>query len=203
MTQTFRERRRYFRVNDTLDISCRLMEADDAGKPGVSGGRKLSERWLHIENDIQIALEKVRKQSSDVADLLALFNQKISLMGSDEHADSGEEAAFQHSVSVNISACGIAFCLPVQFAVGASLQLKLRLYPNMIELSLPAVVIACEDRAANGDHPAESGVNSDEPFLIRADFVRLDDNMQEILIQHVLKCQTRELKQRRQARQSD
>ncbi|WP_020409331.1 hypothetical protein [Hahella ganghwensis] len=216
MSQPQHERRRYFRINDTLDLSFRTLQVGELVESGTSL-RSRSAQWLKLENDIHIALDKVRQQSAEVADVLALFNQKINLLESDMEAGSSDDFIYQPSASVNISACGIAFQVQEQLFVGSSLQLHLRLYPTMVELTIGATVIACEaqdvenktqdDEAQETTDEAQNttsekkGLDSGQGlFLVRADFTHLQEEAQEVLIQHVLRCQTKELKQRREAR---
>ncbi|OZG71969.1 hypothetical protein BTA51_18365 [Hahella sp. CCB-MM4] len=202
MNKQNHERRRYFRVNDTLDLSFRVVQIGELVESGTSL-RSRSAQWLKLENDVHIALEKVRQQSSEIAEVLALFNQKINMLESDMEVGSSHDFTNQPSASVNISACGIAFKVVEPVFVGSPLQLHLRLYPTMVELTIGATVIACENlesEATEGGEAQSEESESESSFLIRADFTHLQEEAQEVLIQHVLRCQTKELKRRREAR---
>ena len=98
--------------------------------------------------------------------------------------------------SVSLSACGIAFWTQEAIPLGSELKLEVTLLPSHLHLALGGVVIDCFDNFRATEELAEDG-----RYLLRIDFKNMEDELQEVLIQHVLKCQSRDLRERREARE--
>ena len=76
----FVERRRYFRVEDTLEFSCKLLHENDE-LPDAAVLEPPQEREIaKLESQIQDACHEMSKNSPEVADVLALLNRKVSLL---------------------------------------------------------------------------------------------------------------------------
>lgn len=187
------ERRRYFRVADQLLIGYSVvpeeeMPAKIRHSPDITAIGKL-------DNLIAESLSRVRVQNPSVAEVLELFNRKINLtLSLDEKRLQTISAVEKGVKEVNLSACGIAFPVLDALSIGCQLHLDITLLPSYINLSVEAQVIAC----AKHQHPEDG-----DDYLVRVDFLNLSDVDQELLVQHVIKCQTQELKARREARESE
>jgi len=186
----FVEKRRYFRVEDRLEIAYRVLQAGERTERSVSMQRDQAQSFAQLENQIQMVYQKVANKAPDIAELCRLLHRKINLL----HNDAGDtdSGANDHplSRSVNISACGIAFAVAEPVPLGSQLLLRTRLQPADHEVAVIAYVIACE---------AVAGHNSSDWYTLRADFTDISDELQELMIQHVMQAQARYLRQRRQA----
>lgn len=186
----FVEKRRYFRVTDKLEIAYRVLQAGEHTEHFASIQRDQAQSLAELENQIQLVCQKVANKTPHIAELCRLLNRKINLL----QKDAGETdcVAHGHPVprSVNISACGIAFVVEEPVSLGSQLLLRARLQPADHEVALIAYVIACE---------AVAGQNSRTSYTLRADFTDIPEELQELLIQHVMQAQARHLRQRRKA----
>ncbi len=193
------ERRRYFRVTDEIGLKYVVAEPVRTDEAVVEPGVRLRSDILALEGRIRAGLENLKSHGNPVAATLELINRKINLLFAEELPGSIEE---QESVvrSVSLSACGIAFRACAPLATGASLKLEVTLLPSHLRLDLRGLVIECADLGLPV-HPAPDEAG-DERYLLRIDFTDLLEDAQEVLIQHVLKCQTRDLRQRREARET-
>lgn len=190
---TGQERRRYFRVPDQLLIGFRVVDesklpvADDSDTTGSALGQ--------LENLISEQLSKIRGHHPAVCEVLELFNQKINVaLSLDEKRLESVSAAEKSKKDVNLSACGIAFPVEENIPLGSKIQLDMTLLPSYINLNVEAQVI---------DIAPRTDLTDGDLYLLRADFVGLSQVDQELLVQHVVKCQAQMLKARREARENE
>ena len=194
MLNNEQERRRYFRIADQVAISYReLNDADDVATGiNVSSPAALI---VQLENQITASLEALRSVQPQVHQLLELYNRKINLvMSLDESLSESTSNQVKRSQQVNISACGIAFPSHEQLRSNQKILMDLTLFPSNVSLKVVAVVIGCDLL----DEPI-----GDDCYITRADFVDITNNEQEVLVQHVIKRQTAQLKELRETRQKN
>jgi len=188
------ERRRYFRITDQVAIGYRVLSDSDTTVTGVDMSSP-SALIVQLENQITASLETLRSVQPQVHQLLELFNRKINLVLSlDETLFEPVSDQEKRSQKVNISACGLAFPSHEQLRPNQKILMDLTLFPSNICLKLMAIVIGCDS--------LEEPIGED-CYIIRADFVDITNSEQEVLVQHVIKRQTSQLKERREARQKD
>lgn len=181
------ERRRYFRINDRVGLSYRLV--------GANGGTDYQEAVNHIEieasrvvktlnDELDKALDILWQSNASVANALVLLNRKLDFLAADlnpafvRHQDIAQEL-----VQVNISACGVAFQCAQYFSAGQQLELKIQLKPTNELVKAVGLVIAC-------DPAQESGENR---YLARIDFINIGLSSEESLIQHIVKRQSSQI----------
>ncbi len=187
------ERRRYFRVTDEVGLACRLMP--EAPVPGASPmDRRFAEaEMLKLESAVVSTLETLRASQPAVHELLELFNRKINLALSLGKSLAGDDegAPLRHH-EVSLSACGIGFKAASAWPVGSLLQLDMMILSSNLRLRLATVVVGCEQVSEPHETPL---------WLVRGDFVNMEEEVQEMLVQHVMKRQSVELRRRREARE--
>lgn len=185
------ERRRYFRITDEMAISYRVLNDSDATETGVNVSSP-SALIVQLENQITASLETMRTVQPQVHQLLELFNRKLNLVLSlDEALSEPISDQEKRSQEVNISACGIAFPSLEQLKPNQKILMDLMLFPSNINIKLEAVVIGCS--------PLKEPIGRDN-YMTRADFLDITSSEQEVLVQHIIKRQTSQLKDRREAR---
>ncbi len=194
-----KERRRFFRITDQVTLMYRLKTEDSEALPqkGVQPAADI----LGLEQQIQAAIERLRGTGEAAVPVLELLNQKINRLWNlpvDHEASEGEPSI----VDVSLSACGIAFPTDHYVEIGAELDMSITLMPEHVRLRLEGVVVNRDEfgedyslDTENATSPSSAAAN----YLLRVDFTELRDDDQEVLIQHVLRCQTRALKQRRES----
>ncbi|UZE95541.1 PilZ domain-containing protein [Alkalimarinus alittae] len=186
------ERRRYFRIVDQVAISYRLLSEEEGAAAGL-GINSPAALVVQLENQISASLETLRSIQPQVHELLELFNRKINLvLALDDSISESDSDQIKRAQQVNISACGIAFPSNEQLKPNDKILLELTLFPSNICLKMVSVVI--------GSELLEEPVGNDA-YIIRADFLDISSNEQEVLVQHIIKRQTMQLKERRESRQ--
>jgi len=182
------ERRRFFRIDDEVALSFQLFD-DEYGGEDSDDLNALQEKHeeYHVSLEVQIrqAMADVRSQYPKLAPVLDLMNQKINLL----HASEAivEEAPVLKKA--NLSACGVAFTWNHKLKVNQQLMLNMYLQPNHELIRTQAHVAGLDN---NPEYPA----NSEEPYIVRLDFDNMHQSFQEILIQHVVQRQGRQLRQK-------
>lgn len=179
------ERRRFFRINDTLGISYHLLENKNSKKESAKARTDVLDLVSEQDRQIEKLLLELEDESPKVAQLISVFNQKLERIVQQMVLESRLVGRIAHRVKeANISACGIAFENDEQIDVGAMLNLELTFYPSEKNLQTKAMVVGC-DALENG-------------YYWRIDFCGMDERKQEVLIQHMVKAQSHQLMKRRQ-----
>ena len=172
-----KERRRFFRVNDVVNLRYRKIEPDELETRKRDFWKKDSE-WnarnqfnRKIEEHmadfkiIQRDLPAVARYINMLQDQIYLINNKLA---------NTEDWPEGHKKEVSISAQGIAFNVEQAFEPDESLDLEIQILPNGQTISIIARVISCI---------ASNSVTEDR-FYVSLDFENIHDMDQDILVKH-------------------
>ncbi|NKB35147.1 MAG: hypothetical protein GKR91_18780 [Pseudomonadales bacterium] len=184
---TPKEDRRYFRIHDFLPLSFRKLDEEEyqlmkmasqyADVPSLD---ELSD----IDQRIQMLVDKLMVKNSDMAELGLLLNKKIQIVI--ENSEFGNNLSQWENMSqlpVDMSACGIAFPSDETLDKEQKLELEMVLHSGKQRLKLLGRVIACEEGA--------EGLCKDAgmTYTIRTEFLDISEQIQEFLIQYLVKRQ--------------
>lgn len=177
------ERRRYFRINETVGISYqRIGNSESHGKKEES---LTSEVARIFEQDDQIVklLNELKSDNPLMAQLAVLLNRKIDRIADQQVLRNDLLKRIAHRVKeVNISACGMAFMNDEPIGEGERLRLELKLFPAEVTVQTFARIVSC-------DLDEES-----RQYYWRMDFYSMSAHSQETLIQHIVRSQSAQLK---------
>lgn len=183
------DRRRYFRINDSIGVDYERLDCDGNGEhEHVDMVEDISiTRILEQQNvETVAAIDQVDKKYPEVAQALLKINKKIdTLLTLFEIESLADFNRYQHFEQANISACGMAF--PINESLAPKLKIRLHLYlaPMAYEFSVIARVVACE-------------AFDDDLFYLRAEFLEIKEADRERLIQHIVQRQSNLLKSLRE-----
>ena len=184
MADSDQERRRFFRVDDEVALTIAPWRDEYGGNNVPHDSPDLqAEYQASLELQLRQAMMDIRAKHPDVAAALDLLNQKINLL----HHDQQAERVTPILKPVSLSACGIALTWPVSYAVGERLQLFLFLQPLHQLIQSNAYVIESIEMPDYSEH---------DRYLLRLDFENLSAQYQELLIQHVVRRQSVQLRKR-------
>lgn len=189
------ERRRYFRIDDTIGVSFRKLGPEEARAFSDKNTHQSGnfDYAAHFDNRIQTLLDACRVQNPIAAELLDLMNKKLNFVIRQLDVDTEMLQKIAYDLKqVNVSACGMAFTVDESLNQGDLLQLDILLQPAELHLVAMAEVVACEKRQ-------ELTEDSADHLFLRLNFIDMHPNDQELLIQHVVKRQSAQLKARREA----
>ncbi|UTW45223.1 PilZ domain-containing protein [bacterium SCSIO 12696] len=178
MSQT--ERRRYFRINDTIGLSYSLLdnseESTDAQDVGITAAHVLAK----IDGEMNTLVNALWRENPTAAKILGLLNRKIEVLTDEVVGDEREVIeGQQRETQVNISGCGIAFNCDERMQSGQLLRLFITLKPSNVHLTINGQVVACESNADQQEFP----------FHLRISFTEEETAAQEALIQHIVQRQ--------------
>lgn len=177
------ERRRYFRIEDTIGVQYEVLDdkqaivrqdAIDRGDIGQNNNLQETERRL------QLLIDKLRIQSPEVSEAIELLNNKFNLLKNDADPSNSNIKV----VRASLSACGVSFNLAEQLRVGEKVYLDMILLPTDLHVHTVADVVGSQ---------SESGVSK-----VSFEFNHLNTELEELLIQHIVKRQGRILSDQRQ-----
>lgn len=180
----FKDRRRFFRINDTIGVSYHLLS--DAEKSVIEKEMQMDSSVLQSIDRLNAQLlriiDNVQAVQADVALALNLMNQKIDMLY-ERHDMDGHlvaEIIFDKR-EVNLSANGVAFATAEHFANQDLLRVDILLDKANLQVTAIGEVIACEGL----DKP----ISKSKPFYTRVHFVQIKAHDQEILAQYVINKQ--------------
>ncbi len=177
------ERRRYFRINDQVALGYAKLRSD-AALVSERALLSLGARMDSLQNELRHELTVIADESPRLGRALQLLDRKLDLVV--EMLDV-RTLAEQESLSleeVNLSASGISFPADEWFVPGERLLVTLVLPPDSQHVRLVARVVAYDKEG--------------EGHRVRADFENPTQIDRDVLVQHVLRCQSVELRRRRE-----
>lgn len=181
-----KERRRYFRINETLGIAWELLEMPEGADSTYDAVRNPLDRIFEQDARLEQLLEEVAQKDPKTAELVGLFNQKLDRVINQVLVENRTVDRIARRVKeANISACGVGFTNDENIPEGALLKLELTLFPEETKLSLRGKVVGCD------------ALHDKSGFYWRIDFYDVTERTQEQLIQHIVKQQSAQLKRLR------
>jgi len=185
MNQEEQERRGFFRIDDNVALSYRLMATDvsqqDAASGMVDSDASLLVNELEKMREVsRIHFRHVEKEQPEVARYLAHIDSKIDLIA--QHVMMESDGLFvKRTQEVNISGSGLAFTVKDDLPVGRSIELKFVLKPSLASIQTYSKIISCEPHA--------------EQFRVAVEFTHLNDDDRDLLIRHVVKKQMNDIRE--------
>ena len=173
------ERRRYFRITDRIFLSIRKLSEQEASEFYLINDDSLRDNIQSIDNQLMLALDKIRPGTPAVAEVIELLNRKIGCLMRNMTDIDSLNPAHTELTEVNLSACGISYPSKEQYRLEQPIEVDMWLPANDWRVKVLGYVSGCESQEEGGS----------KPYLIRVDFRNIEYNTQEILIQHLVKRQ--------------
>jgi len=185
-----KERRQYFRIDDTVQLKYRVIQDVDIEAEirhshyEQNNLTELRNAYNVIDTRLLVLMEKLHKKIPLIAETLSLINKKLSLMERMiSHKEDLDESMYPVH-EVNLSANGMAFDTHTPIAENTNLKIELVLYPECHYIPLYAKVVDCRKKIEDSLHR----------FVIATEFVGICNEDQDKIIQHILKKQMNDLK---------
>ena len=193
------ERRRFFRVSDTISLSFRpVAEQEIAARKELFEQEHESDFMIMgslaaVTQQMSGVLHKIESSDPDIANYLKALDSKIDLLGR-AFLSRYFDLADQPERFVNISASGISFNAAERVAPGTFIELKLLLQPSFTGILIYGEVVSCEKSDLS---------NCDANYTLRVDFTHINSSDQDVLIRHVIKRQSKLLREKRKAQEAE
>jgi len=178
MTKAKDNRRRYFRIVDSLGVSYRVIVAEKEGEDDPEKCIDTLDILNHHNSLIQEQLRVVEDTSPELATLASQLNKKIDAILMMLELDSLMTHHACHRIDeASISASGIAFPIEESLAPNTALELDLLLRPSSKHVVTVGQVVSCDK------------VTDTNTYYLRVDFTDMTDTHRETLIQHIVQRQ--------------
>jgi hypothetical protein len=193
------DRRRFFRIEDSISLSYHPVPPEDLEhrlerlETEMEDNFTAASSLASISQRMAGVLHKISVESPEIAQYLKALDQKIDLLGR-AMLSNDPSLQEQQAQAVNLSASGMAFNSAQPEKVGTVLELRLILLPSLMGLLIYGEVMGCEKLK-----DPEQGFSHN----IRVDFSHMRDSDRDVLIRHVIQRQTRMLRQRREEREAE
>jgi hypothetical protein len=189
MLEETEEKRRYFRVHDTINLFHKEIDEADLDKLShisndVLNSCSLTAALEVLSAETRSLFPRLERRDQELADYLKILETKISLIA--QAINNQDNNFLEHnSLGVIMSATGLVFTNQHVIPVGKILELRMLLTSCMAVIVAYARVVRCFD------NPDE---DSDGPFSICVEYINLKDDIRELLIKHVVKTQMQQLR---------
>ena len=189
MADDLEERRRYFRVNDIINLHHKLIDEVNMDKLSHVSNDILSNCSLGtaldvLAKDSRNLLARIERRDQETAEYLKLLDTKIHLIA--QAIIIHGEQYFEHDAQeVTLSATGLSFNNDTAIKVGQLLELRILLTSCMAVIVAFARVVQCKDVAKD---------NPKQPYNICVEYMNLAEDERELLIKHVVKKQMQQLR---------
>jgi c-di-GMP-binding flagellar brake protein YcgR len=187
------DRRRYFRINDKVSLKYRVVQGIDVDteikrtEHEQNNLAEIKNAFNCIEAKIMSKMARIEEVSPLVAEILGLYDKKLSLIESMIMHHDDQENSITETQQVNLSASGMSFESNTPINEDVNLKMELILFPEYQFIPLYARVVDCKKKMDDNLYR----------FNIAVDFVGICENDQEIIMQHVLSRQAASIKKER------
>lgn len=178
MAENKDNRRRYFRIVDSLGVSYRVIASEKDG--AFDPEKRINNLSVlnHHNTLIQEQFAIVESISPEFAILALQLNQKIDAILMMLELDNLMSKHACHRIDqASISASGVAFPIEEALAPNTMLELDLLLRPSAKHVVVIGQVIACEQ------------MSDTDRYYLRVEFTEMTDANRETLIQHIVQRQ--------------
>ncbi|PPC89926.1 MAG: pilus assembly protein PilZ [Methylobacter sp.] len=184
------ERRRYFRIDDEVNLSYVRVEEGDTKElvrtsENILNNYSLTTALDMLTQESAGLLHRLERIQPDFVEYLRVLNNKIDLLAQAIVLQNGELDE-RHTRNVNLSAAGLAFESEEALEQSAFLEIKMTLVSCMAVIVTYGRVVYCKP------NPVTS---STYPYMVGVDYVNMKEQDREVLIKHVLKKQLQQIRQ--------
>jgi len=185
------ERRRFFRINDTLGLNITAIPVKDEISFIDNFFKNLQEYSTRNEFNYQIAqhqsdLQHIENKMPELARYLVIMQKQLDLLSEKLLTNQNSFEGIQQKV--NLSAQGMSLQTPESRNIGELVELQLQLMPSKQKIAILARIVQSEINKS-ATHSDKDG----EKFVVSLDFEHIHDADQEILVKHVHSLQLKKL----------
>jgi hypothetical protein len=192
------ERRSFFRIDDHVRLTLREVSAAeletvlDRLEQDIAGNFTVMSSLAAITAQMTMGLRRIENRDPDLAAYLRAIDQKIEVIG---RAFIQQEPEFQakHAVPVNLSAGGICVGVDQPYDIGTTLEIRMLLFPSFTGLLIFGTVVSIEEAPPDGYLEGCS-------HLARIEFSHIRESDRELLIRHLLRRQSLQIRDRADGR---
>lgn len=189
MAEELEEKRRYFRVTDTINLLHKVLDEDSLDQlshisDDVLGNCSLSAALDVLNEEARMMAPRLERRDPEFFEYLKLIDTKIGLIAQalalkDEHFSRHDKHA------VSMSGSGLAFANEQPIEAGTLLELRMVLTSCLAVIVVFGRVVQCKDI---------STVNRQTPYEVCVEYINMKEEDRELLLKHVVKKQLQQLR---------
>lgn len=189
MADEIEEKRRYFRVNDTINLLHKVIDEKALNSLSHVSNDVLSNCSLTTALDVlaqeaRMLMPRLERRDPELFEYLKIMDTKINLIA--QAVTSQNDRFSEHDTrEVSLSATGLAFSNEIPIEKGELLELRMLLTSCMAVIVAYGRVVQCKDISQD---------NPQRPFAICVEYINLKEDDRELLIRHVVKKQLQQLR---------
>lgn len=189
MADEIEERRRYFRVNDTINLLHKVIDENTLVSLSHISNDVLSNCSLTAALDVlsqeaHMLMPRLERRDPELFEYLKIMDTKINLIA--QAASLHDNAFAEHDTrEVCLSATGLAFSNEVPIEEGELLELRMFLTSCMAVIVAYGRVVQCRDISQE---------NPQRPYSICVEYINMKEDDRELVIRHVVKKQLQQLR---------
>jgi hypothetical protein len=187
-----RDRRRFFRINDEVDLYYRKIAAQEAREASYIDENVLTDAALPqimaaVEREMNSLLKRLEAAQPEAAQYLKLLNYKVDILAQCflNQSDLGRE---KNSYQVNLSASGLAFGSEQPLSEGDFLELKILLPASRALVTTCCRVIQCRRNLVKEQR---------YPYIVSVDYMNMKEEDRDVLIKHVINRQLAQIREQK------
>lgn len=189
MADEIEEKRRYFRVNDTINLFHKVIDENALNSLSHVSNDVLSNCSLTTALDVlsqeaRMLAPRLERRDPELFEYLKIMDTKINLIAQAVSSQS-EQFAEHDTREVSLSATGLAFSNEMPIEQGELLELRMLLTSCMAVIVAYGRVVQCKDISQD---------NPQRPYAICVEYINLKEDDRELLIKHVVKKQLQQLR---------
>ncbi len=189
MADEIEEKRRYFRVSDTINLLHKVIDASNVDQlshvsDDLLGNCSLSAALDVLNEEARMLAPRLERRDPEFFEYLKLIDTKIGLIAQ-ALAMRDDNFSEHDKHEVCLSGSGLAFTNEKPITVGALLELRMVLTSCLAVIVVFGRVVHCKDIAH--DNPLR-------PFEICVEYINMKEEDRELLLKHVVKKQLQQLR---------
>ena len=194
------DRREYFRVDDAVRLSITPVPEDQLSsvyerlEQNIANGFTVMSSLAAISAEMAVSMRRIENSDPDVAAYLKALDRKIEVLGRAFIAQESELIA-ESASPVNLSAGGMGVLANECYHSGQVLEIKMLLFPSFTGVLMYGSVVDCV--------PLETEQDPDYRYKLRVAFTHMREQDRDLLIRHVLRRQSKELRKKEPVRQEN
>lgn len=197
-TDTAEDRRNFFRIDDTVRLSLRRVPVEELADRldrldhDLAGNFTVMSSLSAITAQMTMGLRRIENRDPDLAAYLRAIDQKIEVIGRAFIAQEPEAVA-ERAIPVNLSAGGMCVGVDEDYQPGAQLEIRMLLFPSFTGLMIYGTVI--DSGPPDASDEAHHGRFR---YMTRIEFTHIREQDRELLIRHLLRRQSDQLRDRQE-----
>lgn len=188
------DRREYFRIDDSVRVDISPVPADQVDRleerleQKIGSGFTVMSSLAAISAEMAVSMRRIESSEPDVAAYLKALDRKIEVLGR-AFVARDSHLVKQPARQVNLSAGGMSMLANEAYHAGQTLEIEMLLFPSLTGLVMYGKVV--------DSSPVEEGdAGPGYSWRIRLAFTCLREQDRDLLIRHILRCESNVLRKR-------